>query len=288
MHTLIHPLRYPYISSPLNLRSNTVDLKIGNFRASYLDFRPYIVLESNPNDTQRYAQADCVRHAIQTLLSLGRENGTGPDVFHLELPWSSDSMEVRPTTGIVSEVDYIGLVRSWLGAQWKGKMLVTSRKLRSSGYSDPTPRNRFQKPEIYDWLDAHPNNLDGVAFVDETSLAAGALHETIKVGYAEKMTHGWSFHYHRQCNESGLQVCSPVCDAAFQQILNVAFGRFEKKTMLMHLRQRRNDCCHAPTQAPSDRRQELQFCIQCPKSLFPLAILPLRSSNLSCYDILPA
>lgn len=299
-----------------------MDLKIGNFRASYLDFRPYADLESDSTEPLPHVQINYVRHAIHTLLSIGRE---GPDVFHLELPWTDNV----PTAGIVPEIDYIAMVRSWLGARWRGKLLVTARKLRSGAYASKTsPRNRFQKPAIYEWIEAHPEELGSVIAVDETSLAAAAIHETIRVGRAEGMKHGWSFHYHRQCNESGMHVCSPVCDAAAQQVLNIAFDDDRRRpggggalkytstaTTTTNMSPPPRRILHPPpprsgqlcadgheanvfrTDRTSGYRRPaavavtlppFQVCLRCPKSLSPFTILPPEANENACHAFLPA
>lgn len=261
-----------------------MDLKIGNFRASYLDFRPYADLESQTTDLLPHVQANYVRHAIHALLDIGREGSRGPDVFHLELP----PTDYRPTVGVVPEIDYIALVRSWLGVSWQGKFLVASRKERSGAYTSTTAlTNRFQKPALHEWMESHAEPLlRDVVVIDETSLAAPTIHETIRVARAERMTHGWSFHYHRQCNESGMHVCSPVCDAAAQQVLNVALNRFRSPRSFW------DSACstnrrHTLLDRIASPSSSFRFCLRCPKSLSPFTIRPPVTDNSSCFSVLP-
>lgn len=249
-----------------------MDLKIGNFRASYLDFRPLADLRSK--GPSAHIESDYARHAINAFLDIGRfENGAGPDVVHLELP----------TFQFGDEGEYTGVIRSWLGAEWSGQFLVSVGKMPSNLYATVAERSWYERPGLFDWIDGHRSVR--VDVVDETSLAAAAIHETIKVARAENMhENAWSSHYHRPCSESGMRVCSPVCDSTAQQVLNVAFR--SKDPAPWRLIKRRDRCVHAQRDHNAAASREFQFCLRCPKELVPFTMLSPKIATV-CRNHVP-
>lgn len=245
--------------------SNSVDLKIGNFRASYLDLRPFTDLNiTSKSPHSHIIEHDYIKHALHRMLEIGREGGRGPDLFHLEIE-SQYERDVYP-----NEVDYIFVLRSFLGRAWRGKFVVTVGKMYSAFYArSRSPRTRFDMPGVYRVLERDQTDL---LVEDETNMAAAMIHETIRVSKIENMGLNpghWSFHYHRQCNVSGIHVCSPVCDAAVQHILNMAFGYGPVKR----------------TNGLSSHVAPIEFCLRCPSSLFPFTISPVAQA--ACYDYVP-
>jgi hypothetical protein len=159
------------------------------------------------------------QRAMLALMQIGSQNdGQGPDVFHVEVP-------TDPNTSLPIQ-EYLSMMRGALGINWRGRLVVSVRKIWSAVYpiaGNKSPDARFAKPKLYEWMEAHP---DQQAFEpsDETSLAAPTIHETRHVAKAEKLPPlRWSQHYHRQCKQGDMHVCSPVCDAAAQQLLNIAY-----------------------------------------------------------------
>jgi hypothetical protein len=258
------------------LPQNTVDLKVGNFRASYLDFRPLADLTNRGPSV--HVEPDYARQAINAFLDIGNENATGPDVVHLEMPIFGFSTRIG---------EYTGLIRAWLGADWAGQFLVSLGKIPAKRYATLAAGAWYKRPELFDWLDARHKNLE-IGVVDETSMAAAVIHETIKVARAEGIHEsGWSSHYHRPCKELGMHVCSPVCDNSAQQILNMAFRarritpRFARTTPIKGCDGQNGGDNALKTSLP------IQFCLRCPDDLVPFTITSPKSQQKVCHDYVP-
>jgi hypothetical protein len=240
--------------------SKTVDLQVGNLRISYLDFR-VIFYGIAAEHSSALIESRYVDHAIMALYAIGTDSGSGPNIFHLELPRRSSSND-RPQ---VHEWAY--LVRSWLGVEWLGQFLVSAQKETPLNYGP----HSFDKPAVYTWLEEHNSDIK---YVDESHMALSAMHDT-EHGLAGT---SWSQHYHRRCETNGMHVCSVVCDATAQQISNLAF-----------VRKRRNRGQKTPTQSHAPHNSSMKFCLLCPSSLVPFTIKSLTDKhNLSCSSYLPA
>lgn len=255
-----------------------MDLTIGNLRVSYLDFRPYRLDYFGRSGWDM--RKDYLEQAIAALQDIGRsgDGETGPDVFHLEVPtWYR---------GQLPPLEYAHIIRSWLGVAWKGRFVLTSSKV-----SWITP-DRYEKPAMYEAFErvvVAPEGGGGgrgggggggeqpYDYLDETNMAAAAMHDT----EAELHQPNWSQHYHRSCRrESGdLHVCSVVCDAAAQQILNLAFASSRRSP-----RRHRNT-----TTATAVDSTPLKFCLNCPPTLVPFTVKPWsREQGTRCHQFVPA
>lgn len=249
-----------------------LDLTIGNLRISYLDFRIF-----HMNNRATYMPM-YLEQAIAAVNAIGREQQAGPDLFHLE---------VRDTSSIVLHegqtihlLDLVHAIKAWLGPRWTGRFLVSSWKMVT------TSAARYEKPQIYDWLEQNNNNNNdamdrlGIDYIDETNMAAAALHDT-EYDITQRV---WSMHYHRPCRENGMHLCSVVCDAAAQQILNIAYIN----------REARRETPVRPTTAPQQvaaaaaSPAPLRFCLNCPSSFPPIRIADwLQDKDTTCHDYLP-
>lgn len=271
----VEPFTAPNISNPP--KPQTVDLTIGNFRVSYLDFRVRSELglpegSNNPGITAGYT-----RDAMRTLLDIGMANGTGPDVFHLEWPFP-------PTT---HDGEFVRIIRSWLRVDWPGQFVVSTQKMNAF-YATQRARLWHDRPSVYKWFSDH--RVADVIIADETSLTAAAIHESIKVAIAEGIWPGeWSSHYHRRCSESDMNVCSPVCDSCAQQILNIAFrGKKRQTSRTQQLQRSGHKTCDNTARASRTATRPFRFCLRCPVRLVPFTVRSPFSEPLACHDYLPA
>jgi hypothetical protein len=208
--------------------------------------------DASPSFEPRY-----IDHAIMALNALGNEPGGGPDVFHLELPRFSSPSDSPPVH------EWAHLVRSWLGVQWAGQFLVSTQKVYPAFYGPQS----FAKPYVYTWLEDH---MSDIKYIDETHMALAAMHDS-----ENSMTDShWSQHFHRQCDTNDMHVCSVVCDAVSQQVLNLAYRR---------KRARRSIHKFAGHNVP------IKFCLLCPPDLVPFTIKTLTDKkDFTCSSFLPA
>lgn len=241
-----------------------MDLTVGNMRISYIDFRVFYPMVLTGDST--YMMPMYLAQSMLALLGIGREGGTGPDVFHLEFPdWYSQQQHSQ----MLPPHDFAGIIRSWLGSAWAGKFIISVSK------SFEVSSQRYDKPKLYDWSENHKDS--GLDYVDETHMAAAALHD-MENNLTQRH---WSFHYHRRCNQGGMHSCSVVCDAAAQQILNFA-SRRHKSTRRPATEPATRTNSHRVTTTP------MKFCLNCPRDLVPYTIKHwLQNENTACHSFVP-
>lgn len=159
------------------------------------------------------------------------------------------------------------MVKSWLGQHWKGSFLVSWSKTVTFA------PERYHKPPLYAWIER--DRLLGFDYVDESNLAAPAMHDT-ENPLTERH---WSTHYHRKCARGqDMHVCSVVCDATAQQLLHMAYARDQGGGLKRHNNATR---IHAAS-------QPIKFCLNCPPSLVPFTINPWRKmQNTTCHAFVP-
>jgi hypothetical protein len=213
--------------------------------------------------------------ATLVINDIGRDNGgLGPDVFHLEIPeWYDRNMQRES----LPAHDFAHMVRSWLGLQWAGRYLVTWSKTVTF------EADRYRKPVLYSWIENTTlDSLRGLEYVDESNLAAPAMHDT-ENPLTERH---WSTHYHRKCTHgSGMHVCSVVCDATFQQILHLAFSRTASRGNIGGAAAAR----HLPAGQKQASMESIKFCLNCPRSLVPFTIKQWpKSPDTTCHAFIPA
>jgi hypothetical protein len=220
------------------------------------------------------------------LMQIGSQNsGQGPDLFHVEV--SPDPNASPPLH------KYLNLMQAALGRKWRGKMVVSMRKNWSAAYAAvASDYSRFKKPWMYSWMDKHRDEYSYEP-ADESSLAAAAIHETRRVGNTEGLPPlRWSQHYHRKCEHGQMHVCSPVCDAAVQQLLNIAFYRprrdLRKWTRKLPAATRNVSFLGPESRVPDVSSPSTRFCLRCPASLIPFTITIPEAHNMICHDVLPA
>jgi hypothetical protein len=224
---------------------------------------------TSPSFEPRY-----VDHAIMALNAIGKDGGKGPDIFHLELPRFSTRHD-RP-----HPVDWAHMVQSWLGFEWRGKFLVSTQKAYAMNFDS----RHYVKPETYARFDERRRpgeDKRNIEYLDETHMALSALHD-IEDGLAQPY---WSEHFHRRCAHQGMHVCSVVCDACLQQILNLAYKT--KRTFssidIYQNQARRND-----KNVPAASSTPMEFCLFCPPRLVPFTIRPLVDKNaFTCSNYVP-
>lgn len=235
-----------------------MDLTVGNLRVSYLDFRiwyPHVFTGEATHMIPMY-----LAQSVLALHGIGGERGTGPDVFHVE-------MQDWDYTATLPALDFAHMIRSWLGHRWKGRFLISLQK------SNVVSSKRYQKPALYDLLEK--DTCSRIDYVDETNMAAAAMHDM--EGNLKQPT--WSAHYHKRCSHGGMHSCSVVCDAASQQILNLAFMHKERP------RERLNSDDKTFYQSAFT---EMKFCLNCPRDLVPFSIKPwLQNSETMCHSFVP-
>ena len=171
-----------------------MDFSMGNFRLSYLDFRPWRGGGISDNEVEE----NYMDHAFEAFSYLG---DASPDVVYTEISQSMPLSSVQT-------------LKSWLGESFRGRFIVTIQKPRFA-----TPLS-FEAPDILK-NESLLTEL-GIEYIDE-------LHHALPMwpsmeGEPMLASKSNTAHYHQSCNMLDIHVCTIASEISYQLLLNAVFG----------------------------------------------------------------
>lgn len=173
-----------------------MDFSMGNFRLSYLDFRPWRGGISDNEVEQNYMD-----HAFEAFTYLGTHGDTSPDVIYTEISQSMSLSSVQT-------------LKSWLGESFRGRFIVSIQKPRFA------TKLSFEAPEI---LKNESLLTDlGIEYIDE-------IHHALPMwpsmeGEPMLASKSNTAHYHQSCNMLDIHVCTIASVISYQLLLNAVLG----------------------------------------------------------------